>query len=62
MKTWLGLLLTILAFMIGCAPGYNAQRAPYPAETTTYRDTRMWQNSETSTERDNRIWSEESGR
>ena len=27
MKTWLGLLLTILTFMVGCAPGYSAQRA-----------------------------------
>ena len=62
MKTWLGLLLTVGTLMAGCAPGYYAQRGAYPAVTTTYRDTGMFQNPETGTERENRIWSEESGR
>jgi hypothetical protein len=62
MKTWLGLLLTILSFMVGCAPGYYAQRAAYPAETPNYQSTGMFQNPETGSERENRIWSEESGR
>lgn len=62
MKIWLGLLLTILSFMAGCAPGYYAQRPAYPAETTTYRETGMFQNPETSSEQENRIWREEAGR
>ena len=63
MKTWLGLLLTILAFMVGCAPGYSAKTSAYSEETPTYQDTGMWhQNPETDAERDNRIWSEESRR
>jgi hypothetical protein len=62
MKTWLGLLLTVSTFMVGCASGDYASRPAYPAVTTTYRDTGMFQNPETSTERENRIWSEESGR
>jgi hypothetical protein len=62
-KTWLGLLVTILAFVVGCAPGYSAKRPAYPEETPAYRDTGMLhQNPETDAERDNRIWREESGR
>ncbi len=63
MKTWLGLLLTILAFLVGCAPGYHAPKPAYPEETPSYQDTGMLhQNPETDSERDMRIWSEESRR
>lgn len=62
MKTWLGLLLIILALMAGCAPGYYAPKAASPEATTTYRDTKMFQNPETSAERENRIGGEEAGR
>jgi hypothetical protein len=63
MKTWLGLPLTILAFLVGCAPGYHNPRPAYPEETSTYQDTGMLhQNPETDSERDMRIWSEESRR
>jgi len=62
-KTWLGLLLTFLAFMGGCAPGYEAQKPAGLAGTPTYQATGMWQqNPETDAERDNRIWSEGAGR
>jgi hypothetical protein len=62
-KTWLGLLLTFLALMGGCAPGYDAQKPAGSAETPTYRETGMWQqNPETDAERDNRIWSEGASR
>ncbi len=61
-KTWLGLLLTFLAFMAGCAPGYSAKTSAYPEEST-YQDTGMgYQNPETDAERTDRIWSEGAGR
>jgi hypothetical protein len=63
MKNRLGLLLTILVFVVGCAPGYSAQRPAYPEETPTYQGRSMsFQNPETDSERDMRIWSEESRR
>jgi hypothetical protein len=62
LRLWLGLVLIILAVMVGCAPGYYAKSPAYPAETRTYRDTGMLQNPETDSEQDNRIWREESGR
>ena len=62
MKTWFWLLLTVVMLTVGCASGYSAQRSAYPAETTTYRDTGMFQNPETDSERDSRIGREESGR
>ena len=63
MKTWLGLLLTILAFMAGCAPGYSNKKPASPEETPTYRETGMlYQNPETDSERDSRIWREDSAR
>ena len=44
-KTWLGLLLTIMAFMAGCARGYARQN---PGRNSTYQDTGIWhQNNET---------------
>jgi hypothetical protein len=61
MKTWLGLLLTVGMFVVGCAAGDYARRPAY--EPPASGDTRMWhQNPETSSEQDNRIWREESGR
>lgn len=63
MKTWIGLLLTVGAFMVGCAAGDYASRPAYGDSTPSYQDTGMWhQNPETDSERANRIWSEESGR
>ena len=53
MRIWLGLLLTVLTFMAGCAPGYSAPRAARPEETPTYRDTGMLhQNPETDAEQE----------
>ena len=62
MKTWFALLLTVGTFMVGCAVGDYARRPAYPAETSTYRETGMFQNPESDSERDSRIWREESGR
>ena len=63
MKTWIGLLLTLMALMGGCAPGSSAQRSASPEETPTYQDTGMWhQNNESDAEQTNRIWSEGASR
>ncbi len=57
MRTWIGLLLAILMFMGGCAPGYYYRPA--------YRDpgaTMNWyQNPESEGEYQMRLWSEEAG-
>jgi hypothetical protein len=63
MKTWLGLLLTVGTFMVGCAVGDYARRPDYGERPPASEDTRMWhQNPETDSEQTNRIWSAESGR
>jgi hypothetical protein len=63
MKTWLGLLLTIGMFMVGCASGDYARKPAYGERPPASGDTRMWhQNPETDAGQANRIWSEESGR
>ena len=63
MKTWLGLLLTILSLMVGCASGDYARRPAYGERPPAYQETRaLHQNPETGPEQANRIWSEESGR
>ena len=63
MKTWLGLLLTVGTFMVGCASGDYASRPAYRERPPASGDTRMWyQNPETNSEQANRIWREESGR
>jgi hypothetical protein len=63
MKTLIGLLLTVVTLMVGCAPGYSGKKAAYSVEAPAYRETGMWhQNPESDSERDSRIWREESGR
>lgn len=62
MKTWLWLLLAILMFPVGCAPGYYEK--PVSGDVTpSYYETKKWyQNPETEYEREMRMWREESGR
>jgi len=63
MQTWLGLLLTVGMFMVGCTSGDYASRSAPGESPASYQDTGMWhQNPETGAEESNRIWSEESGR
>jgi hypothetical protein len=63
MKTWLGLLLTVGTFMVGCASGDYARRPAYVERPPAYRETGVWhQNPETDAGQAQRIWSEESGR
>jgi hypothetical protein len=63
MKTWVGLLLTVVMLTVGCAPGYSAKKLAYPEETPAYRETGMLnQYPETEAEQGMRIWREESGR
>jgi hypothetical protein len=63
MKTWACSILTFLAFMAGCAPGYYEPRPAYPGVAATQEMTGMtFENPETSAQEEMRIWSEESGR
>jgi hypothetical protein len=63
MKIRLGLILAIFTFMVGCAPGYYAEKSAYPAGSPAIREMgKGYENPETSSEQEDRIWSEESGR
>jgi hypothetical protein len=63
MKTSLGLLLTILVLLAGCAPGYYAKGPAYQEAASAPAMTGMWfQNPETESQEETRIWHEEAGR
>jgi hypothetical protein len=63
MKTWLGLLLTVGTFMVGCASGDYASRPASGERPPAFQESGGWyQNPETDAGQANRIWSEEAGR
>jgi len=63
MKTWACLILTLMAFTVGCAPGYYAKGPAYGEEAPAPKMSGMtYENPESPGEQEGRIWSEERGR
>lgn len=57
MKTWCWLLLAMLTFPVGCAPGYYEPKLIYRPEGPVWNV-----NPESDYEQNMRIWREEAGR
>jgi hypothetical protein len=55
MKTWIGLALTVLTFLAGCAPGYYEKGPAYQASSPTYSGM-TYTNPETTEQYERRIW------
>lgn len=63
MKTWACLILTLMAFTVGCAEGYYAKGPAYPEEAPAVKMEPMtYVNPESPAEQEMRIWGEERGR
>ena len=61
MRIGIGMLLTILMLLAGCAQGYYASQQPdYQEEETTHLTKSPFVNPETPEETSQRIWWEES--
>jgi hypothetical protein len=59
MKNWFWLLLSIVTFLAGCAPGYYERKPGYQPEAPGVQ---FYRNPETDYEQQMRIWREGAGR